>query len=60
LPEILFFLEEKFKGKSGGHAGAAGFNGEKTEPKKILAECIEITKKLIKEREGKISFKEYA
>ncbi|MFH1696062.1 MAG: DHH family phosphoesterase [Candidatus Micrarchaeota archaeon] len=59
LPEILFFLEKKFNGKSGGHAGAAGFNGEKTESEKILAECIEVTKKLIKEREGKISFKEY-
>ena len=51
-------LPKYFGGSGGGHAGAAGYNGEGDDINKALMRCIELTKDYFRKRKG-FQFKEY-
>lgn len=48
-----------FKGKGGGHPGAAGFNGEADNAEEALQKCVQLTLQFFRQKNPAIQFKEY-
>lgn len=55
---VFQLLPRYFPGSGGGHAGAAGFNGQGNDINAALMKCIALTKRFFKKRNG-FRFKEY-
>ncbi len=51
-------MPKYFQGSGGGHAGAAGFNGQGKDINAALQQCISLTKDFFRKRKG-FRFKEY-
>jgi len=57
--DIFSKLDEKFEGNSGGHAGAAGFNGKGESIEQVFSECLALLKEFLKLKGFSAETKEY-
>jgi len=58
--DVFIPLGEEMGGSGGGHAGAAGYNGEGEDVSPILDKCVELANKFLEKKYGKSSgIKEY-
>ncbi|MEW6294938.1 MAG: DHH family phosphoesterase [Candidatus Diapherotrites archaeon] len=57
--DILSKLDKKFEGNSGGHSGAAGFNGKGESIEKVFSECLALLKEFLKLKSLNAETKEY-
>ncbi|MBN2067726.1 MAG: DHH family phosphoesterase [Candidatus Diapherotrites archaeon] len=55
---VFQLLPKQFPGSGGGHAGAAGFNGQGNDINAALMQCVSLTKQFFRGKKG-FFFKEY-